>query len=107
MTYFINEACVDELDLSCVEECPVDCIYEGARKLYINPRECIDCGACEAVCPVLAIKYHEDVDDLTQKEDNARFFSETLPGRSEPLGNPGGARKIGKIPSDTELIAQL
>jgi hypothetical protein len=24
---------------------PVDCISEGRRKLYINPIECIDCGA--------------------------------------------------------------
>ncbi|RFT23662.1 ferredoxin, partial [Bifidobacteriaceae bacterium GH022] len=28
-------------------ECPVDCIYEGDRTLYINPNECVDCGACE------------------------------------------------------------
>jgi phospholipid/cholesterol/gamma-HCH transport system ATP-binding protein len=34
---------------------PVDCIYEGARKLYIHPVECIDRGACEPVCPVEAI----------------------------------------------------
>tara|TARA_B100000212_G_scaffold132999_1_gene99776 strand:+ start:5743 stop:5898 length:156 start_codon:yes stop_codon:yes gene_type:complete len=27
--------------------------------LYINPDECIDCGACEPECPVEAI-YEED-----------------------------------------------
>lgn len=45
MTYVIAEPCVDVLDRSCVEECPVDCIYEGSRMLYIQPDECIDCGA--------------------------------------------------------------
>ena len=55
MPYVIGAACIDITDKSCIEECPVDCIYEGARKLYINPGECIDCGACEPVCPVEAI----------------------------------------------------
>jgi NAD-dependent dihydropyrimidine dehydrogenase PreA subunit len=43
--------CIDCVNRSCVKECPVDCIYEGARALYIQPVECIDCGAC--VPPVL------------------------------------------------------
>ena len=29
MTYVITQPCVDLKDLACVEECPVDCIYEG------------------------------------------------------------------------------
>ena len=37
MTYVIGKACVDVIDKSYVQECPVDCIYEGARALYINP----------------------------------------------------------------------
>src|SRR6185437_3376912 len=53
--YVIASGCIDVNDKSCVEECPVDCIYEGDRKSYINPKECIDCGACEPVCPVEAI----------------------------------------------------
>src|ERR671929_1493998 len=58
MTYVIAEPCVDVLDESCVAVCPVDCIHfdRGAdRKLYIDPEECIDCGACEPECPVDAI----------------------------------------------------
>ena len=55
MPYVIASPCIDTMDRSCVEECPVDCIYEGERKLYINPKECIDCGACEPACPVSAI----------------------------------------------------
>src|SRR5205823_3715059 len=49
MTYTICEPCIDVKDRACVDECPVDCIYEGARMLYIHPDECVDCGACEPV----------------------------------------------------------
>ncbi|HET9852389.1 MAG TPA: ferredoxin family protein [Candidatus Limnocylindrales bacterium] len=58
MAYVIAEPCIDVLDLSCVSVCPVDCIHyeEGVdRKLFIDPNECIDCGACEPECPVNAI----------------------------------------------------
>jgi NAD-dependent dihydropyrimidine dehydrogenase PreA subunit len=57
VTYVITEPCIDVKDKSCIEECPVDCIYEGDRMLYIHPDECVDCGACEPVCPVEAIFY--------------------------------------------------
>ena len=51
MTYVITEGCIDLLDKTCIDECPVDCIYEGGRMVYIQPDECVDCGACEPVCP--------------------------------------------------------
>ena len=54
MAYVIAQPCVDVKDKACVDECPVDCIYEGKRSLYINPNECVDCGACEPVCPTEA-----------------------------------------------------
>jgi NAD-dependent dihydropyrimidine dehydrogenase PreA subunit len=66
MTYTITEPCIDVLDKSCVEVCPVDCIHldEGEdRMLYIDPDECIDCGACEPACPVTAIFAEDDVPD--------------------------------------------
>jgi NAD-dependent dihydropyrimidine dehydrogenase PreA subunit len=63
MTYVVTETCIDEKDLSCIEVCPVDCIHEvGAdRMVYIDPQECIDCGACVDPCPVDAIFAEEDV----------------------------------------------
>ncbi len=107
MTYVIGEACIDVLDRTCIEECPVDCIYEGERMLYIHPDECVDCGACEPVCPVEAIYYEDDLPDewKAYTADNARFFSESLPGRSEPLGSPGGAAKVGVVGVDTPMVA--
>ena len=61
MTYVIALPCVDLKDRACIDECPVDCIYEGDRMLYIHPDECVDCGACEPVCPVEAIYYEDDL----------------------------------------------
>lgn len=66
MAYVIAEPCVDVMDKACVDVCPVDCIHteEGTdRMLYIDPDECIDCGACEPECPVEAIFTEEDVPD--------------------------------------------
>ncbi len=107
MTYVIAEPCVDVMDRACVDECPVDCIYEGARSLYIHPDECVDCGACEPVCPVEAIYYEDDLPESLEpyKDDNARFFSEPLAGHDQPLGSPGGAAKLGVVGADTELVA--
>jgi NAD-dependent dihydropyrimidine dehydrogenase PreA subunit len=107
MTYVIAEPCIDVKDRACVDECPVDCIYEGERSLYIQPDECIDCGACEPVCPVQAIFYEDDLPPewMRFREDNARFFSERLPGAGEAIGSPGGAAKVGPIPVDTPLVA--
>jgi len=105
--YVIAEPCIDVVDRACVDECPVDCIYEGERALYIHPDECIDCGACEPVCPVEAIFYEDDLPDQWRPyhADNVRFFSETLPGRAAPLGSPGGAAKVGALGVDTELVS--
>jgi ferredoxin len=103
MTYVISEPCIDVKDKSCIEECPVDCIYEGDRMLYIHPDECVDCGACEPVCPVEAIFYEDDVPaqwkDFTVT--NAAFFTEG----DDPLGSPGGAAKVGPQVRDTEYVA--
>jgi NAD-dependent dihydropyrimidine dehydrogenase PreA subunit len=59
--YVIAQPCIGSKDASCVAVCPVDCIYEGEDQYYINPDECIDCGACEPECPVTAIFPEEDV----------------------------------------------
>ena len=72
MPYVITETCVDVKDKACVDVCPVDCIHptdgESEPMLYIDPDECIDCGACEPECPVEAIFAEEDM-----PEDQGRF----------------------------------
>lgn len=58
MAYVIAEPCIDHMDQTCVEVCPVDCISfdpDRDRKLHIDPDACIDCGSCETSCPNDAI----------------------------------------------------
>ena len=98
MAYVIAEPCVDVMDKTCIEECPVDCIYEGARMLYVHPDECVDCGACEPVCPVEAIYYEDDVPESwrTYISANIGFF--------DTVGSPGGASWLGRLDHDAEPV---
>jgi len=86
MTYVITEPCIGVKDRACVDVCPVDCIYEDEKMLYIHPDECIDCGACEPECPVNAIFPEEDVPE-NQKHFTALnkdvFNSATPPGKPQ------------------------
>lgn len=109
MTYVIGKECVDVAEKSCVQECPVDCIYEGARTMYINPEECVDCGACKPACRVDAIYWEGDLpdDQVVHLDDNAAFFRELLHGRDAPLGSPGGAGTVGRVGVDTPLVAAM
>ena len=101
MTFVITAPCIDVLDKACVEQCPVDCIYEGNRMLYIHPDECVDCGACEPVCPQEAIFYDEEVPEehAAFVAANAEFFND--------LGSPGGAATVGKSAHDADLVGQV
>jgi ferredoxin len=84
----------------------VDCIYEGARALYIQPDECIDCSACVPACPEDAIYHEADLPEQLRQhlEDNKNFFAQTLSGKSAPLQSPGGAKRIGRFGVDTPLV---
>lgn len=101
MTYVVTAACIDVKDRACIEECPVDAIYEGPVGTYINPVECIDCGACASVCPATAVFFAPEVP--TNQRDyiaaNAEFFE--LNG----LSDPGGYQKVGPQPIDHPLVA--
>ena len=101
MPYVVTEACMGVLDGSCTKVCPVDCIYEGGSMMYINVNECIDCGACEPACPVEAIYMIDELPEELEPfaEANRKFF--------DRLGNPGGARKLGKQAHDAGPAAAI
>ena len=107
MPYVIASACIDVNDKSCVEECPVDCIYEGERKSYINPKECIDCGACEPVCPVEAISQDRRVADgrrAVRRGQPGVLHRGAARAATSRSAHPGGARKVGELGTDTPLV---
>ena len=84
MAYVIAEPCIGTKDSACVDACPVDCIhpkkdaekFPDADQLFIDPVECIDCGACVPVCPVSAIFAADDLPEKWQSytEKNAKHF---------------------------------
>ena len=100
MTYIVDENCIKCKLMDCVEVCPVECIHgpddkEGCgseakadgfdptdKQLYIDPEECIDCGACEPECPVEAIFEESEVPDEWNKfiKINYDWFGRDLSG---------------------------
>ena len=78
VAYVIVQPCVGVKDASCVEVCPVDCIHtdDAATMYYIDPDECIDCGACVDPCPVDAIFPEDEVPEQWRDfiKINADYF---------------------------------
>ena len=95
MTYTITDPCIGTKDRSCVDVCPVDCIHDDGdddKMLYIDPDECIDCGACEPACPVTAIFAEDDVPDAMKPytEINALWFKDKAAARAKVDALAGG-----------------
>ncbi len=78
--YVIAQPCIDVKDKACVDVCPVDCIHGGDEdeQMFINPAECIGCGACEPECPVEAIFEDKDLPPEWKhfEQKNAAHFQE-------------------------------
>ena len=95
MAYVITKKCDGVCNTGCVEVCPCDCIVGPASperlravpeaqrgaafsgvQLFIDPDECIHCGACVAECPAEAIYDEADVPDEHRGDigRNAAFF---------------------------------
>ncbi len=96
MTFVITETCIDTMDQACVSVCPVDCIHfeEGQdRMLYINPAECIDCGACQPACPVSAIFPESDVPEAQAKfiDINSLWYDDPAAARAQVGGGAPAA----------------
>ena len=103
MSFIIGSKCVSVCDTGCLQACPVDCIHGpidtlgsgvevydlkkngkiDGKQLFINPDECIECGACLPECPPGAIfEYEQDAIDAGEKEfvhKNYNFFGVEIP----------------------------
>lgn len=78
MTFVITDKCLGERYASCMQVCPVFCIYAGELdgKVFavIDPKLCIDCGACIPECPVEAI-----IEDPDENPDWAAINAQYAP----------------------------
>jgi ferredoxin len=83
MAYVITDTCTK--DEHCIETCPVNCIhptkdeadFAAAPQLYVNPAECIDCGACVPVCPTGSIMVLDELpeDGKGFIDKNAAYYN--------------------------------
>ena len=104
MSYIIGKPCVSTCDTACVTVCPVDCIHgpikiDGrgeevagmskedlfGQQLFINPEECIDCGACLPECPVDAI--YEDEETAIEKDGTDEYVKANYKFFGQEYGN--------------------
>jgi ferredoxin len=101
VAFVISAGCVDIKDKSCLTDCPVDCLYEGERMTYIQPQECIDCGACVPLCPQEAIFYEHDLPEPVRHfaRINEEFFAE--------VGSPGSAVAVDLTHTDHAEVRAL
>ena len=98
MAWVITRLCRDCVDMSCVEVCPVDCIYQYKgedtetfpNQLFIDPEECINCGVCEPECPWEAIFEDEQVPEVFQADIDAEREDRRREGS---LRGPRGRRE--------------
>ncbi|WP_433800818.1 FAD-dependent oxidoreductase [Actinomycetospora sp. CA-084318] len=84
MPFAITQSCC--VDASCVTACPVNCIHPAPGEpdfgstdmLYVDPRACIDCGACAEVCPVDAVFPVENLVGPLREyaEVNAEYYAD-------------------------------
>ena len=81
----------------CVTVCPVDCFHMDDKRTYIDPEECIDCGACIPECPVEAIYAEEDLPPDKEKwaAINAEKAAElpSVTEKQEPLPTAEARKK--------------
>src|SRR5207253_403851 len=104
------EPCIGTKDTACVDACPVDCIhpkknttyndgrpgFDEVPQLYIDPVECIDCGACVPVCPVRSEEHTSELQSrghlvcrlLLENHVEQRYLHSFPTRRSSDLPNP-------------------
>jgi ferredoxin len=96
MTFVVTDNCKGCRFTDCVSVCPVECFHADDEMLYIDPNECIDCGACVPECPVEAIydeaQLPEDKTDWTAINAEKSPNLPVINAKADPL--PGAeARK--------------
>ena len=107
MTFVVTEQCIKCKYTDCVEVCPVDCFYEGANMLVINPDECIDCGVCEPECPVEAIKSDEELapGEESWLDFNTKF-SALWPNLTRAIAAPADADDWANKPGKAAAVSE-
>lgn len=70
---------------------------------YIHPTECIECGMCESICPVDAIRYADEVE--AEQEDFVALNEAAFRNSQNMLLEPGGWTKGAPLIKDPPTVA--
>ena len=89
MAYVVVEPCINCKYTECAAVCPTDCFHEGENFVVINPDLCIDCAACEIICPTKAVFREDEVPDqwveyIDMNEEYSRVWP-LIAERREPM----------------------
>ena len=110
MTYVIGEPCIDVMDPACVEECPVDCVYEGGRRCTSTST------SASTVAPASRSARSRPSTTRTTCRRSGRATGRTTPGSSPKrcpaatsarlprrcgqAGPAGGGHRTGRLPPE-------
>jgi ferredoxin len=78
MAFVVTGNCKGCRFTDCVAVCPVECFHSDDQMLYIDPDECIDCGACVPECPVEAI--YDETELPEELEEWKKINADKAPG---------------------------
>ncbi|MDX2055565.1 MAG: ferredoxin family protein [Polyangiaceae bacterium] len=99
MAFVVTDNCKGCRFTDCVSVCPVDCFHGDGEMLYIDPNECIDCGACVPECPVEAIydegQLPDDKRSWIQKNAELAASLPVINNKQDPL--PGAEERKQKL----------
>jgi len=101
VAYVVCQPCHDCKYTDCVAVCPVDCFYQDDMMLYIDPDECICCGACVPECPVEAIfnetnvpvQWAQFIQLNAERVSVLKASGGHIPEKQEPKEGPGCRRR--------------
>ena len=99
MTFVVTSNCKGCRFTDCVAVCPVECFHGDDEMLYIDPDECIDCGACVPECPVEAIF------DETELPDDQAEWKQT--NADKAAGLPAITETTDPLPTAEERKKEL
>lgn len=109
MAYVITNLCAGVCAGACFDTCPTEAIggtidpalllgggpaadafRASGSQLYINPDDCIDCGACAQVCPSEAIYFEDDLPEAlaSARGENAAFYGLKVDEPADLTGRP-------------------
>ena len=98
MTTIVTENCKRCRFTDCVTVCPVSCFHGDEEMLYIDPEECIDCGACIPKCPVEAIyedPIPEDMEHWIEVNEERALMFPVIQDQQDPY--PGAEERKAQL----------